>query len=106
MKIYILGQKGIPAKYGGVENHVENLAIQLAKKGHEVFVYARKSYTDSKLKKYKVINIIHTKCICNKYLEAITHTFFSILDLKKRKADIIHFHSIGPSILIGLAKLL
>ena len=38
MRIYFIGQKGIPAKSGGVEKHVEALATNLAKHGQEVFV--------------------------------------------------------------------
>ena len=29
MRIYLIGQKGIPAVGGGVENHVDNLARKL-----------------------------------------------------------------------------
>ena len=50
MKIAIIGQKGIPAKSGGVETHVEELSIRLAKCGHDVFVYARHNYNVDKLK--------------------------------------------------------
>ncbi|NLC31207.1 MAG: glycosyltransferase, partial [Candidatus Moranbacteria bacterium] len=45
MKIALIGQKGIPAKFGGVERHVEELAGEMVKKGHQVFVYARNNYT-------------------------------------------------------------
>ncbi|KKQ80205.1 MAG: hypothetical protein UT02_C0013G0001, partial [Parcubacteria group bacterium GW2011_GWC2_38_7] len=34
MKIAFIGQKGIPMKFGGVEKHVERLAIGLARRGH------------------------------------------------------------------------
>lgn len=39
MKIGILGSRGIPNQYGGFEELAEQLAIRLAKKGHEVVVY-------------------------------------------------------------------
>jgi len=106
MKIYFIGQKGIPAKFGGVEKHVEDLSTRLVKAGHEVFVYTRTNYTDKNLKKYRGVNLISLPTFATKHLDAITHTFRACFDLAKREVDIIHFHSIGPSSLIWLAKLL
>lgn len=107
MRVFIIGQKGIPAHGGGVERHVDELATRLAQQGQEVFVYARKGYTNSDQAKYKGVNIIYTPTIYTKHLEAIVHTFTSILDLVRRKnVDIIHIHAIGPSLLVPLARLL
>lgn len=33
MKIAFIGQKGIPATYGGVEDFTEKVALRLSKKG-------------------------------------------------------------------------
>ena len=38
MKIAMIGQKGIPAIYGGIERHVEELAVRLVGLGHQVVV--------------------------------------------------------------------
>ncbi len=51
MRIAFIGQKGIPAKFGGVEKHVEELATRLAFLGHDVFAYTRRNYTDRKLQR-------------------------------------------------------
>ncbi|RLC38058.1 glycosyl transferase family 1 [Candidatus Falkowbacteria bacterium] len=106
MDIIFIGQKGIPATTGGIERHVDNLAVQLAEKGHNVHVYTRSNYTDKNLKKYKGVNLISLPSVSTKHLDAISHTFLACLDLIRRKADIIHFHSIGPSSLLWLAKLI
>jgi len=106
MKIAIIGQKGIPAVSGGVETHVEELSIKLAQKGHEVYVYTRPNYTDKNLKEYKGVSLISLPSIPTKHLDAISHTFFACLDVSKRDIDIAHFHSIGPSFLIWLLKIL
>jgi glycosyltransferase involved in cell wall biosynthesis len=39
-------------------------------------------------------------------LDAITHTFRACLDVAKRDVDVVHFHSIGPSSMLWLVKLL
>lgn len=105
MKVYILGQKGIPAKFGGVETHVEELAKRLVKLGHEVNVYTRPNYTDPNLTNYEGVNLISVPNIGTKHLDAITASFRAIWNLRKREVDVIHFHSIGPSSLILLARL-
>lgn len=106
MKIYFVGQKGIPAIGGGVERHVEELAVRLAKAGQDVTVYSRKGYTKTDVATYKGVHIIYTPAVYTKHLEAITHTFFSILDLARRDVDVVHIHSIGPSLLIPLIRLI
>jgi glycosyltransferase involved in cell wall biosynthesis len=105
MKIAFIGQKGIPTKSGGVEKHVEEISIRLAKKGHEVFVYARKNYTDEKIKEYKGVKIIRLPSISTKNLDAISHTFFATIHALFKGYDIIHYHSIGPSSLSIVPKI-
>ncbi|NTU98715.1 glycosyltransferase family 4 protein [Candidatus Falkowbacteria bacterium] len=106
MRIAIIGQKGIPARFGGVERHVEDLATNLAERGHEVYVYTRPNYTPADLASYKGVNLISIKSIGTKHLDAITHTFLACLDVVRRDVDVVHFHSIGPSSLIWLIKVL
>ncbi len=110
MKIALIGQKGIPVnRGGGVERHVENLAISLANLGHEVYVYTRRNYTDRHLVNYQGVHLISLPSLSSKNLDAISHTFLACLDLifkrKVKQVDVIHFHSIGPSSLIWLIKL-
>jgi glycosyltransferase involved in cell wall biosynthesis len=105
MKIYFIGQKGIPAIYGGVERYVDELATRLAKEGHEVFVYCRDHYTPKDLKEYKGVNLIHLPTVKTKYLDAIIHTFLASLDVLRRDADIIHYQAIGPSSLLWIPRL-
>jgi len=107
MKIALIGQKGLPSNSGGVETHVENLAVRLVEAGHEVIAYSRKNYTGNSLKEYKKVKLINIPSVKSKNLEAIIHTFLSCLDLifRPKKIDIIHFHSIGPSSLMFLIKI-
>lgn len=108
MKVVIIGQKGIPTRTGGVERHVEELAIRLVERGDEVTVYTRPNYTDEKLKSYKGVKLVSLPVLATKHLDAIGHTFLAVwyTFLKQRKAEVIHFHSIGPSLMIPLMKLL
>jgi glycosyltransferase involved in cell wall biosynthesis len=99
MRIAFIGQKGIPALSGGVEKHVENVAVRMAQSGHSVFVYVRSHYTDPSLLKYKGVTLVHIPSIRTKNLDAITHTLFSTLHALFQGYDIIHYQSVGPATL-------
>ena len=108
MKIAFIGQKGMPDVQGGVETHVEDLSIALAQRGNnDVYVYTRTNYVDPSLTQYKGVQLISLPTINSKHLDAIVHTFLACLDVSFRhNMDIIHFHSIGPSSLLWIVKLL
>jgi len=106
MKIAFIGQKGIPAKNGGVERYVESLALNLASMGQEVFVYNRRGYLPERLKEFRGIKLISLPYLKNKNLANITHTFLANLHVLRYHVDIIHFQGIGPSLLGWLPRLL
>ncbi len=106
MQIALLGAKGIPCQDGGVEKHVEELAVRLAQKGHQVTVYARARYTRTQRKSYRGVRLVYTPYLASKNLAAITHTLFSIFHLLFQKVDIIHIHSVGPSLLAWIPRIL
>jgi len=105
MKIAFIGQKGIPAKSGGVDRHVESLAYFLAKNGQEVLVYNRRGYLENNIQEWEGIKLISKPFINNKNLAAITHSFLSVINAMHRKVDVIHFHGIGPSLLAWIPKI-
>lgn len=99
MKIAFIGQKGIPAIAGGVEKHVEKLSTRLAAQGHDVTVYVRSHYTPASLEEFEGVQLVHVPSINTKHLDAITHTFAATLHALFSSYDIIHYQSIGPSVL-------
>jgi glycosyltransferase involved in cell wall biosynthesis len=108
MRIYMLGCKGIPASLaqgGGIETHVEKLATKLVELGHEVFVYVRPYANPAGLKKYRGVNLITLPSWHRKNLDAITHTLLASLHVLFRRADIIHYHGVGPSTLAFIPRL-
>lgn len=105
MRIAMVGQKGVPTIYGGIEKHVEDLSRELVKQGHDVLVYARAWYTPKNLKNYQGVKIVHMPTVHTKHLDAIVHTFISTLHAISQKPDVIHFHGVGPSLLSWLPKL-
>ena len=98
MKIAFIGQKGIPAEQGGIENHVQNLALTLKDRGHEIFVYSRSSFRGNKKRSFSGITRIILPSIPTKNLEAISHTFLASLDVLRKDYDVVHYHGVGPSL--------
>ncbi len=105
MKIAIIGSKGIPATYGGVERHVEELALRLVSFGNNVTVYSRKWYTNFDGDNYKGISIKNIKSIKTKSLDTISYTFLATIDAMKSDADIIHYQGVGPALLSFIPRL-
>ena len=105
MKIVMIGQKGIPAIYGGIERHVEELSVELAKQGHNIVVYAREWYTPKNITNYHSVQIVHTPTLRAKHFDAILHTFTSTIHALFQKPDIIHYHGVGPALLCWIPRI-
>ena len=101
----MIGQKGLPAKEGGIERHVEALCLYLKKQGNDLFVYTRPHYTPKTLKDYQGIKLISLPSLRTKHLDTPTHTFLATLHLLFQKIDIAHYHGIGPSLFLWLPRL-
>src|SRR5262245_21563390 len=112
MRIAMIGQKGIPAQSGGLEQHVDNLSRLLVERGHEVIVYCRRSYCgdtadDSPptpqawsptarhgsvappVPRAPGVQRIFRPSIATKHLDAITHTISSTWDVLARDVDLV-----------------
>jgi len=89
MKIAIMGFRGIPAKYGGFETFVEELAPRLVNRGHQVNVYGRSNIIDYRGEYYKGIRLIVLPTISHKYLDTVVHTFLSTIHCSFCRYDIV-----------------
>lgn len=106
MKIIVVGTRGFPDVQGGVESHCEHLSGELVKLGCDMTVFTRMPYTGSGERNYKGIKLIPVSCPRNKFLEAIVHTFKCVIKAKSMQPDILHIHSVGPSLFVPVARLL
>ncbi len=108
MKIVVTGTRGIPNIQGGVETHCEELFPRIAAMGHDVTVIRRSCYiaADNRISEYKGVRLKDVFAPRKKSLEAIVHTFLAVIEAKRLKADILHIHAIGPSLLIPFARLI
>ena len=103
MKIAMIGQKGMPTLWGGIERHVEELSVRLAKQGHAVFAFARRWYSKSP-RKHKGVNIVFAPTIHTKHLDAIIHSITSTAKAIRMGVDVIHYHGVGPSLIAWIPR--
>jgi glycosyltransferase involved in cell wall biosynthesis len=104
LRIAMIGQKGIPARYGGIERHVEEISVRLAARGHEVLVYCRPYYTLTD-GGYKGVTLVKLPSIKTRHLDAATHSLLSTAHVLSMKADVVHYHALGPSGLSFLPRM-
>ncbi len=100
MKILILGARSFPAKHGGLEVVVENLAMELAQLGDTVHVAVSDGIDPFG---YPGVEIIRVNSVKGKYLHTASQ-MLSSLKLIDSSYDIVHIHGIGPSFILLLRK--
>ncbi|MEL7060286.1 MAG: DUF1972 domain-containing protein [Acidobacteriota bacterium] len=79
LDVGLLGSRGIPARYGGYETLMEELATRLAERGHLVTVYCRAHYTRRGESPYRGVRLRVLPTLRTKHLDTPVHTFLSCL---------------------------
>jgi glycosyltransferase involved in cell wall biosynthesis len=103
--VVMIGQKGLPARSGGIERHVSFVSSGLAARGYRVIVYGRRWYVGNSQPPAGVEQRF-TSGIRTKHLDAITHSFTALWDARRLNPDIVHLHGTGIALLAPLARLL
>ncbi|MBU1863438.1 MAG: DUF1972 domain-containing protein [Candidatus Omnitrophica bacterium] len=89
MKIAMAGIRGIPALYSGFETAATEIGVRLVKHGHEVVVYCRKGYGNEEEGSYQGIKKIYLPRLNYKFIDTLTHTFFTFLHLIGNRVDVL-----------------
>ena len=79
LRIALLGSRGIPARYGGYETLMEEMAVRLQALGHRVTVYCRSHYTARHEREHHGVELVVLPTLATKYLDTPVHTFLSCL---------------------------
>ena len=103
MNIAMIGHKDFPSRSGGVEVVVSELAPRLVKMGHSVTVYNRCGrkgrFTEDG------VEVCRVPAVKKQALNALTGSVTATLAAVRRKFDVIHYHALGPSVMIAVARL-
>jgi len=109
LRIAMIGQRGVPATFGGVEHHVEEIGARLAERGHQVTVYCRNGYGDgdaAHLGEYRGMQLRHLPTVSSKHLDAIAHSGLATLAALGHRHDIVHYHALGPGLVAPIPRAL
>ena len=110
MKVAMIGQKGLPATYGGVERHCEELGTRLVELGCDVTVFCRPYYSGKKIEDehlekindhhylYRGMTLDIRPTIPTKHLDAATHSLWCSIAASRDDFDLLHYHALGPTI--------
>ncbi len=104
-KIAVVGVRGIPATYGGIEKHCEMLYPIMLKHDFEITLYARDYYYDKNISEYNGVKIKTIPIINIKGFETFVHSFIATILATFSDADIIHFHAQGPAIFSWIPRI-
>ena len=100
LKLAMIGSRGVPCVYGGIERHVAEVGARLAARGHEVTVYGRRPFSEPG--EHLGMRVEVLPAIPTKHLESATNVLAATLDSLRRGYDIVHYHGIGPSLFAGM----
>lgn len=106
LRIAHIGLRGVPATFGGVERHVEEIGARLVDRGHSVTVYCRRGYVDGGERLYRGMRLLELPTISSKHFDAIVHSFLSTVNALRQNFDVLHFHGLGPGVMAILPRLL
>jgi glycosyltransferase involved in cell wall biosynthesis len=112
LRIAVVGPRGVPSNYSGVERIVEEMFEIIAAQGHHVTVYCRPGVLDAPTGVYKGMRLVRAPAPGGKNFETLTHSLFSTLHLITngdvhdggKPFDVISYHTIAPGLFTPLAK--
>jgi glycosyltransferase involved in cell wall biosynthesis len=106
LRIAMIGARGVPATFGGIERHVEELGARLVARGHKVTVFCRSNYSRAGLGSHRGMQLRSMPTVGTKHLDAIVHSGLATLGAMAASFDVLHYHAIGPGMLAVLPRYL
>ncbi|MBN2374345.1 glycosyltransferase family 4 protein [bacterium] len=93
MRIAMIGTKGIPARWGGIEKYIEEVGKRLAALGHEVTVFGSSWFCKGyNMKTYHGIFLKILPVIPCQALSALNNSFLASTVILLKDYDIVNFH--------------
>ena len=89
MRIRVLGIRGLPATYSGLETIMGELAPRWVEAGHEVIVYCRKAVFKERPPEWRGIKLVYLPSIEHKMFSTLSHSFLATLHATFSPSDVI-----------------
>ncbi len=105
LRIAVIGPRGIPSSYSGIERVVESLYGALATRGHDITVYCRPEFVDRSPQFYKGIRLVSTRAVNGRSMGTVSHVFTSSVHaLMRERYDVVHLHALAPGLAAPLYR--
>lgn len=101
----ILGIRGVPARYGGLETCAEEIGARLAARGHEVYCYCRTGGHDDHLEEYRGIRRINLPSLRFKATDTYSHSLLCCLHVLRQQPSVVLAFNPAISSICGIPKL-
>jgi glycosyltransferase involved in cell wall biosynthesis len=101
----MIGQKGLPAQYGGVEKAVEELAARLVERGHQVTAFNKAEGDGPRPTEHRGIELRNVPAFGGKHRRNLTQSFSASIGTLLRHYDVVHYHALGPCLAAPIARL-
>lgn len=100
----MVGTRGMPANYGGVETVVDVLARQLVRRGHDVTVFCRSEDYAEHPPMVDGVTLTYLPAVPRPGFGALVHALRATVWSIGRGFDVIHFHALGPGMMSLIAR--
>jgi glycosyltransferase involved in cell wall biosynthesis len=105
MRIAMIGLKGIPAVWGGIEKYVEEIGCILVQRGHVVSVFGSGWYVPATTgKRYRGIRVHRVPSLSMKATDALTNAFCAALQASMMNFDVVQFHGYASYYFVPLVR--
>ena len=104
LRVAFIGGRGVISRYSGIETYYEEAGGCLAEMGHDVTVYCRKYFTPEQ-SHYRNMRLVRLPTLRTKHMETLLHTLLSTVHACRQKYDVVHYHTLGPSIFAYLPRM-
>lgn len=104
MRIAMIGSRGVPARYGGVETAVAELSARLVERGHEVTVFCRAEDYQVRPETVRGIRCRYVRTSGGRTTGALVQAALASIDASVRRYDVVHFHAMGPTLFAALPR--
>jgi glycosyltransferase involved in cell wall biosynthesis len=100
LRIAVVGMRGMPSNYSGIERVGEELYPALVERGHEVTVFARPGNSPADIADFRGVRVIRTGGISWPPLETLSQSLSTFRRAAQaHRFDLVHLHALAPALI-------
>ncbi|MEX0750107.1 MAG: glycosyltransferase family 4 protein [Dehalococcoidia bacterium] len=105
LRIAMLGMRGVPANYGGLETVAEEVGARMVERGHRVTAYCRAHNSATGAVVHRGMRRVLLPSIREKHVDTPSHTALSGVHALFHRSDVVHVFGVGNAPWLPLLRL-